>query len=111
MEHTPHKADMNKSSTPTQIPWLVACLYPDLARELDRLRRQCQTQAALLSHSRDETPIEQQYECKLCMDAPIQAVLLPCGHTLACSECASELHECPICRSEIEGITMLHLMG
>ena len=102
---------LKTTSPPPRVPRLLACLFPEVVRELERLRRQCATQAALLDHLRNEVPLEQQYECKLCMDAPIQAVLLPCGHTLACAECGRGLRECPVCRSEVEETTMLHLVG
>lgn len=36
--------------------------------------------------------------CKLCMDAPLDCVLLECGHITTCIECGKKLAECPICR-------------
>ncbi|KAK6625402.1 hypothetical protein RUM43_005699 [Polyplax serrata] len=36
--------------------------------------------------------------CKICMDAPIECVLLECGHMATCTTCGKQLCECPICR-------------
>ncbi|CAG9769893.1 unnamed protein product [Ceutorhynchus assimilis] len=44
----------------------------------------------------DNTPSEEL--CKLCMDAPLDCVLLDCGHITSCIECGKKLAECPICR-------------
>ncbi|KAI9197488.1 uncharacterized protein BJ171DRAFT_519726 [Polychytrium aggregatum] len=43
--------------------------------------------------------------CKICCDAPVNCVILECGHLVTCIECARALErstkECPICRSTI----------
>ncbi|XP_060529445.1 E3 ubiquitin-protein ligase rififylin [Cylas formicarius] len=39
--------------------------------------------------------------CKLCMDAPLDCVLLECGHITSCIECGKKLAECPICRQYV----------
>ncbi|KPP68263.1 E3 ubiquitin-protein ligase rififylin-like, partial [Scleropages formosus] len=36
--------------------------------------------------------------CKICMDSPIDCVLLECGHMVTCSKCGKRMNECPICR-------------
>ena len=36
--------------------------------------------------------------CVVCMDAPLQMVLVPCGHMCVCEECAQQISQCPICR-------------
>lgn len=36
--------------------------------------------------------------CKICMDAPLDCVLLECGHVVTCYKCSDRLAECPICR-------------
>jgi hypothetical protein len=42
-------------------------------------------------------------KCAICMDAPREAVLVPCGHAVLCFSCASAImartpRSCPICR-------------
>ncbi|CAG9861879.1 unnamed protein product [Phyllotreta striolata] len=39
--------------------------------------------------------------CKLCMDAPLDCVLLECGHIATCIACGKKLAECPICRQYV----------
>lgn len=39
--------------------------------------------------------------CKICMEHPIDSVLLECGHMTTCTECGKRLHECPICRQYV----------
>lgn len=41
-------------------------------------------------------------KCKICFDADISIVFLPCGHQMACTPCASHLDTCPICRKVIQ---------
>ncbi|XP_066258224.1 E3 ubiquitin-protein ligase rififylin-like isoform X2 [Euwallacea similis] len=47
----------------------------------------------------ENTPTEQL--CKLCMDAPLDCVLLECGHVASCVNCGKQLAECPICRQYV----------
>ncbi|KAM9371920.1 baculoviral IAP repeat-containing protein 7 [Phaethornis superciliosus] len=41
--------------------------------------------------------------CKVCMDRDVSVVFVPCGHLVACGECALNLRSCPICRAVIRG--------
>ncbi|NXU79340.1 BIR7B protein, partial [Oreotrochilus melanogaster] len=41
--------------------------------------------------------------CKVCMDRDVAVVFVPCGHLVACGECALNLRSCPICRAAIRG--------
>lgn len=47
--------------------------------------------------------------CKICMDKNIDTAFLPCGHVLACNQCAIRCDNCPICRSEIKQTQKLFL--
>lgn len=40
--------------------------------------------------------------CKICMDAEVGIVFLPCGHLATCVNCAPNLEDCPVCRSAIK---------
>lgn len=40
--------------------------------------------------------------CKICMDNEVGIVFLPCGHLATCVNCASNLQDCPVCRSAIK---------
>lgn len=41
--------------------------------------------------------------CKVCLENELSIVILPCCHYCACSECASALKVCPICRAAFRG--------
>ncbi|XP_037908413.1 E3 ubiquitin-protein ligase XIAP-like [Hermetia illucens] len=45
---------------------------------------------------------EDKNECKICSGENRNVVFLPCGHVVACSECAERCESCPICRARIE---------
>lgn len=46
--------------------------------------------------------IRDSHMCKVCMDAEIDMVFLPCTHMVTCSSCALALSQCPICRNDIK---------
>ncbi|XP_030008259.1 E3 ubiquitin-protein ligase rififylin [Sphaeramia orbicularis] len=39
--------------------------------------------------------------CRICMDCPIDCVLLECGHMITCTKCGKRMNECPICRQYV----------
>ncbi|XP_045929139.1 E3 ubiquitin-protein ligase rififylin [Micropterus dolomieu] len=39
--------------------------------------------------------------CKICMDSPIDCVLLECGHMITCTKCGKRMSECPVCRQYV----------
>lgn len=39
--------------------------------------------------------------CKICMDCPIDCVLLECGHMITCTRCGKRMSECPVCRQYV----------
>lgn len=39
--------------------------------------------------------------CKICMDSPIDCVLLECGHMVTCTKCGKRMSECPMCRQYV----------
>ncbi|XP_053130276.1 E3 ubiquitin-protein ligase XIAP isoform X2 [Hemicordylus capensis] len=41
--------------------------------------------------------LQEEKLCKICMDKTISVVLLPCGHLVACKDCAEAIHKCPLC--------------
>ena len=46
--------------------------------------------------------------CVICSDAPIEVVLIPCGHLVGCMGCFTEVKMkdtgCPICRAPVERV-------
>jgi hypothetical protein len=49
-----------------------------------------------------------EHDCVVCMERSINTVLLECGHRAVCTECAPQLHDCPICRSRILRIVRIY---
>jgi len=39
--------------------------------------------------------------CKICMDNPVDCVMLECGHMCTCTTCGKQMAECPICRQYV----------
>lgn len=40
--------------------------------------------------------------CKICYAKEVGVVFLPCGHVVACVECAPSLSQCAVCRKPLE---------
>lgn len=49
-------------------------------------------------------PPNESDECRICMDATIDCVLLECGHMVTCTSCGRRLAECPICRQYVSRV-------
>ncbi|XP_008933482.1 PREDICTED: baculoviral IAP repeat-containing protein 7-like, partial [Merops nubicus] len=47
--------------------------------------------------------LQEERRCKVCMDRDVSVVFVPCGHLVACGDCAVNLRSCPICRAVIRG--------
>ncbi|NXM41530.1 BIR7B protein, partial [Gymnorhina tibicen] len=47
--------------------------------------------------------LQEERMCKVCMDKDVSVVFVPCGHLVACGDCALNLRLCPICRAVIQG--------
>ncbi len=43
-------------------------------------------------------------ECAICMAAPKDSVMYPCGHYYTCNACCKQLSSCPICRQKFTQI-------
>ncbi|XP_061454542.1 E3 ubiquitin-protein ligase XIAP [Rhineura floridana] len=41
--------------------------------------------------------LQEEKLCKICMDKTISVVLIPCGHLVACKDCAEAVDKCPLC--------------
>jgi len=43
--------------------------------------------------------IREYRQCKVCLSKELGIVFLPCAHMATCPDCAPQLTNCPICRS------------
>jgi hypothetical protein len=65
-----------------------------------------QLQAELGSGSATPQPDAEETLCVVCMDAPKDHIIVPCGHMCVCGACAEQLTKtrtptCPVCRRVI----------
>ena len=49
----------------------------------------------------DKDRLEDSDLCKVCMDNPVDCVMLECGHMATCTDCGKQMNECPICRQYV----------
>lgn len=47
--------------------------------------------------------------CTICMDAPLDCVLLNCGHVATCMACSGQLQTCPLCRQPIARVNPIFM--
>lgn len=47
--------------------------------------------------------------CRICMDAAMDTLFLPCRHVVCCESCAPRCMRCPLCRGEIERSMRIYL--
>jgi len=95
--------DLNELST-KQVKELLAmnrvnfkgCVEKDeLLKIVERLWKQEQRNKSNIETMDDESL------CKICMDSPIDCVMLECGHMCTCTQCGKQMAECPICRQYV----------
>ena len=49
----------------------------------------------------ENTQMKRQMRCKVCLNADVEVVFLPCAHLVVCKNCAPNLCSCPVCRRRI----------
>ncbi|KFP74885.1 Baculoviral IAP repeat-containing protein 7-B [Apaloderma vittatum] len=68
------------------------CFFPSFGKDESRMSTEEQLRR-----------LQEERMCKVCMDRDVSVVFVPCGHLVACGECALNLRLCPICRAVIRG--------
>ncbi|XP_017476007.1 PREDICTED: cell wall protein DAN4 [Rhagoletis zephyria] len=77
-----------------RVDYKGCCEKQELLDRVQRLWKNLKSAPAV-----DKLPTDEL--CKICMDAPIECVILECGHMATCTNCGKVLSECPICRQYI----------
>lgn len=57
--------------------------------------------------SKKKKPKKENHEqCVICLDAPADFLVVPCGHQCGCQACLNNIRDgkCPICRNNLSGI-------
>lgn len=47
--------------------------------------------------------------CKICFKEKLEVIFVPCGHVIACIECAVTLDECALCREPLVVLMRVYL--
>uniref|UniRef100_A0A8C3QUG8 RING-type E3 ubiquitin transferase n=1 Tax=Cyanoderma ruficeps TaxID=181631 RepID=A0A8C3QUG8_9PASS len=76
---------------------------PGTSRQETRTVQQKEPDGSQLSTEEQLRRLQEERMCKVCMDKDVSVVFVPCGHLVACEECALNLRLCPICRAAIRG--------
>lgn len=72
-------------------------------RTIEEQKNIIQKQDTMIHKLKDEKQLlSDQRLCKICYNEDIQVLPIPCGHLTSCRGCASNTHECPVCRKRIE---------
>nr|KAI8735846.1 E3 ubiquitin-protein ligase XIAP-like [Biomphalaria glabrata] len=58
---------------------------------------------------KENQELREQSLCKICLDEKMEIVFTSCGHLVCCTECASALDKCPICRKAVTGKVRVHM--
>ncbi|OWF53504.1 E3 ubiquitin-protein ligase MYLIP-like [Mizuhopecten yessoensis] len=82
-----------------QVPMSLAASQEDISQSTDNKENNEEQQVQMLKNKLET--IQDSFVCKVCMDNDISTVLCPCGHMVCCNDCASQLAECPLCRTSI----------
>ncbi|XP_033755927.1 E3 ubiquitin-protein ligase MYLIP-B-like [Pecten maximus] len=90
-----------------QVPMTPAASHEDILQATDN-KENCEQQQYQMLKEKLET-IQDSFVCKVCMDNGISTVLCPCGHMVCCNDCASQLAECPLCRTSIQTVQPVYL--
>ena len=53
------------------------------------------------STSAGRETVDSSISCAVCMETPINSILMPCAHEVACMRCAQRLGICPVCRAAV----------
>ncbi|BFZ25247.1 hypothetical protein BsWGS_28286 [Bradybaena similaris] len=66
-------------------------------------------QDILTSVEREHTLLEERVTCRLCRSKAVGCIYLPCGHVIACQECADNATHCVVCSKAIIGTANIFL--
>ena len=80
------------------------CKQPDpsLEQVTENLSRVTVSKPMIVSDLSSEQPDDSGSMCVVCMDAPLEMVLIPCGHMCICEGCSRQIIACPMCRQTVE---------
>lgn len=75
-------------------------LHASLAKNTTKIKANCNNIEAL---QREIESLKDELFCKICMNAKVSSLLVPCRHLVCCTVCVDRIKCCPICRAVIVG--------
>lgn len=57
----------------------------------------------------ESTATDDKRLCKICYENEMGVVFLPCGHIVACVDCALSVADCPVCRQPFQNTARIYL--
>ena len=104
---TPKSTIGEKSSAVSTEDVLLDLEKEETAQELAKRKEAEKKELSTLSAEYEE--LQAKITCKICLDAKIESLFLPCRHLVCCDNCANMVRECPFCRARIEGVVKVYL--
>eukprot|EP00105_Crassostrea_gigas_P036766 XP_019920914.1 PREDICTED: uncharacterized protein LOC105323696 isoform X4 [Crassostrea gigas] len=89
---------LESNSGSSHVPWSISTLRVPL--DASPGNASFRIQAAKLAE--ENRLLREQRTCKICLDAEVGVVFLPCGHICCCRTCAPKVGQCPVCRTNIQ---------
>ena len=83
----------------TKLYQLIAqtCIEGNEKKFNNILRLLCNVDVTVVNTTTDDSKIP---KCSICYENNCNIVIIPCGHVCACSNCASNITFCPMCRGD-----------
>ena len=50
-----------------------------------------------------------QLTCKICWEAVVGIIFLPCSHLVCCVQCSAAMTQCPVCRTRVAGTIKVNI--
>ncbi|CAM1319933.1 Uncharacterised protein r2_g2827 [Pycnogonum litorale] len=92
-------ADLNSKNKKGQTP-LDLCPDPNLCKALVKCHQEKSSQQ--MTQTISNSPNETLEECMVCSDAERDTLFGPCGHITSCSQCASRVKKCLMCKEPVQ---------
>lgn len=115
------------SGVPMRLPADAGCSAAALTRALEAALRDGWAQRNLITLTLDQASAiaqastshtsqldearranDETTECVVCLSAPRDYVLVPCGHNCVCEDCCYSISSCPLCREPVERAVKLY---
>ena len=88
---------------------LAAVFFYKTAEEANTERDRMERELRRVRESKLDADGDGKGACAICMTAPLECALQPCGHACTCARCGQRLERCPICRETIKNRTKIFL--